>query len=251
MIRAAYLRVYSPTRFGEIRSVASSPWRRDVVKADGHFMWAESDVDDVFKVEWKGQTLTCPRNGRLRMLEGIVAFSNSHPGASLLPAAEVQRAADELARMKAGKPRAKSHILTSPWQVPLRWFSAFDPDDRELYDVGSDVSLRYRTDLELAVDRVTRAVEIIDRAGFDDGIVEMVEDLERWLKGFPDGSMLELDYASVAQQFSAVELAFDESVGQIRESLQALSDLDYETAGEKYAAVAAHWVQVQAPAHLN
>jgi len=251
MISASYLRVYSPADRAEARSAASNQWRRNVVRADGHFMWAESDDDDAFKVEWNGSTLVCPRNGRLRMLEGIVAFGNVHPGAALLPAIAVQRASDELVAIKAGAPRARSHILTSPWQVPLRWFSAFDAEDRELYDVGSDVSLRYRTDLEAAAERVSDAVEIIDRAGFDDSLVEVVEDLERWLRGFPEGSMLELDYASVASQFTAVELAFDESVAQIRESLDALDQLDFELAGEKYAEVAARWVHAQALAYVN
>jgi hypothetical protein len=103
----------------------------------------------------------------------------------------------------------------------------------------------------VAVDRVSWAVEVIDRAGFDDSLIEVIEDLERWLKGFPEGSMLELDYASVAQQFTAVELAFDESAAQIRASLDALDDLNFERAGEKYAEVAARWVHAQALAYVN
>jgi len=251
MIPAAYLRVYSPSQHAAARLTASSPWRRDVVRADGHFMWAESDVDDVFKAEWRGRSLVCPRQGRLRMLEGILAFSNAHPGASLLPQNAVQRAADELADIKAGRPRARSHILTSPWHVPLRWFAAFEPDDRDLYDVGSDVSVRYRTDLGDAIEKVSDAVDVIDRAGFDDNVVEQVEDLERWLNDFPEDSMLELDYSSVAELFSAVELAFDDSVAQVRESLAALGQLDYETAGEKYAAVASRWARAQSLTYVN
>jgi len=249
MIRAAYLRIYSPTRHAEARSPAAGPWGRNVVRADGHFMWAEPDTDDVFTVEWKGERLVCPRNGRLRMLEGILAFSNSNPGASLLPAAAVQRAADELAWRKSGS--EKSHILTSPWHVPLRWFAAFDPEQRDIYDVGAEVSVRYRTDLVDAVERVSRAVNVIDSAGFDSSIVEQVEDLERWLRDFPEGSMLELDYATVSELFSGVELAFDDSVQQVRESLDALDELDYETAGERYAAVASRWAYAQALSYVN
>ena len=81
--------------------------------------------------------------------------------------------------------------------------------------------------------------------------VEQVEDLERWLKDFPAGSMLELDYSSVAELFSAVELTFDESVAQVRESLEALDDLDYEVAGERYAAVASRWAHAQALSYVN
>lgn len=185
------------------------------------------------------------------MLEGILAFSNAHPGASLLPATAVKRAADELKQIKSGGATVRSHILTSPWHVPLRWFSAFDPRQRELYDVGDEVSVRYRTDLEDAVARVSRAVGIIDRAGFDSSIVEQIEDLENWLREFPDGSMLELDYATVAELFSGVELAFDDSVQQVQESLDALDELDYETAGERYAAVASRWAYAQALSYVN
>lgn len=251
MIPAAYLRVYSPSRHAKARLTAASPWRRDVVRADGYFMWAESDADDVFKVEWGGRTLVCPRHGRLRMLEGILAFSSSHPGASLLPPSAVQRAADELANMKSGRGEARSHILTSPWHVPLRWFAAFAPEEREIYDVGADVSVRYRTEIETAVGRVSRAVAIIDRAGFDDSIVEQVEDLERWLKNFPTESMVELDYGAVAELFSAVELAFDDSVAHVHDSLNALEELDYEMAGERYAAVASRWAHAQALGYVN
>ena len=251
MIRAAYLRVYSPSQHAEAQLTATSAWRRDVVRADGHFVWAESDTEDAFKVEWNGQTLICPRHGRLRMLEGIVAFSNAHPGASLLPAAAVQQAADELANLKSGRSKARSHILTSPWHVPVRWFSAFDPTEHELYDFGSEVSVRYRTDIDVAAERVGRAGGIIERAGFDTSFVEQIEDLERWLKGFPDGSMLELDYASVAELFSAIDLAFDDSVAQIQQSLDALAEMDYETAGERYAAVASRWAHAQTLTYVN
>lgn len=251
MIPAAYLRVYSPSQRAEAQLTAPSSWRRDVVRADGHFVWAESDVDDAFKAEWNGVTLLCPRTGRLRMLEGILAFNNAHPGGSLLPQTAVQRASDELAVLKSHNSPTRSHILTSSWHVPPRWFAAFDPEDRDLYNVGDDVSMRYRTDLALAIERISRAVDVIDQAGFDDSIVEQVEDLERWLKDFPEGSMLELDYSSVAELFSAVDLAFDDSVAQVRDSLDALENLDYEVAGEKYAAVASRWARAQSLSYVN
>lgn len=251
MIPAAYLRVYSPSRRAGAQLTAPNTGRRYVVRADGHFVWAESDIDDAFKVEWNGETLVCPRTGRLRMLEGIVAFNNAHPGASLLPQNAVQRAADELAIIKAHNAPVRSHILTSSWHVPPRWFAAFDPEDRDLYDVDDEVSMRYRTDLSLAIERVSRAVDVIDQAGFDQSIVEQVEDLERWLNEFPDGSMLELDYSTVAELFSAVDLAFDDSVAQVRDSLDALENLDYEVAGEKYTAVASRWARAQSLSYVN
>ena len=251
MIRAAYLRVYSPSQHAEAQLEATSPWRRDVVRADGNFVWAESEAEDAFKVEWNGQTLICPRHGRLRMLEGILAFSNVHPGAALLPPAAVQEASNELASLKSGRRKPRSYILTSPWHVPVRWFAAFDPDEHELYDYGSDVSVRYRTDLAAAADRVTRAAAIIDRAGFDSSFVEQIEDLERWIKGFPKGSMVELDYGSVAGLFSSMDLAFDDSVAQIQQSLDALEELDYSEAGERYAVVASRWAHAQTLSYVN
>jgi len=251
MIPAAYLRVYSPNARSGTLPTASGWLRRDVVRADGHFVWAEPDADDVFKVEWRGRSLTCPRNGRLRMLEGILAFSNAHPGGALLPQAAVERASAELAGLKAGRAGPRSHILTSPWHVPVRWFSAFTQDEQELYDLGDDVSVRYRTPLDDGIARVSRAVGIIDRAGFDSSFVEQVESLELWLKGFPDGSMLELDYSSVAELFTAVDLAFDDSAAQIQASLAALDELDYSAAGERYATVAARWAHAQTLTYVN
>jgi len=113
------------------------------------------------------------------------------------------------------------------------------------------VSLRYRADLQTAAERVDRSTDILDRAGFDDSIIEQVRDLHRWLADFPQASMVELDYSSVSELFSAAELAFDDSAAQVRSSLEALDELDYETAGELYSAVAGRWAPVQALTYVN
>ena len=226
-------------------------WPRNVVRSDGNFVWSEPERDDVFRVEWEGRELTCPRSTRLRMLEGIVAFANSQSGPSLLPTSATDRAAKELARLRSSRRPARSQILTSAWHVPLRWFAGFVSEERELYDFGDEVSIRYRTDYHAAIERVARAATVIDNAGFDESVVEQILEFHKWLEGFPRSSMVELDYSSVAQLFGAVDLAFDESADLVQQSIDALDELDYELAGERYAEVAGRWAAAQSLSYVN
>jgi hypothetical protein len=251
MIRTAYLRAYT-LRDG------TSEWRPHsshrlsaIVRADDRFVWQESTADDAFTVEWQGRSYVCPRFPRLRMLEGVLAFNQTFPGEALVPSDAVREAAHELARLRSNLPRARSHILSSPWHVPLRWFAAFDPDDRAVYDAPFGLSIRYRTELGAAVDRIERAVRILEDAGFDDHLISQVQDLERWLGGFESDALLELDYATIAALFGDADLVLDESAAEVGSSLAALAAGDFEQAGTFYAAVAARWAPVQALAYVN
>jgi len=251
VIRTAYLRIYLPAeRVGPWPSHTPSA-RARVVRASDHFVWDEPLGDDAFTVEWRGRRYLCPRFPRLRMLEGLLAFSNAFPGLPLVPEGLVDAYAAELAELKSSSPDARSYILSSPWHVPVRWFAAFHPDDREVYESGHGPSIRYRTAVGDAVDRVLWASAVLRRAGFADPVVEQVRGLERWLAEFSVDAMVELDYAGVAAWFDADELAFDESAAEVRKSLEALERGDYEEAGEFYTTVAARWAPAQAVAFSN
>jgi hypothetical protein len=184
------------------------------------------------------------------MLEGLLAFTTAFPNMPLLRDREISRYADELARLKS-EPGVRSYILSSPWHVPLRWFAAFRPAAREVYASGHGPAIRYRTTIAEAVDRVAWAVTVLDDAGFADGVVEQVRDLENWLREFSVDAMLELDYAGVASLFPESELVLDESATEVRKSLEALERGDYEEAGEFYMSVAARWAPVQALTFSN
>ena len=159
--------------------------------------------------------------------------------------------ADELAEIRDRSPRARAYILASPWHVPLRWFAAFRSSDREIYDLRDGISIRYRTSIGDAVDRVGWAARVLDDAGFSDPVVEQVRDLEQWIAEFPADAMIELDYATVAELFSDGEVTFDESAVEVRTSLEALERGEMDEAGEAYMSVAARWAQRQALTFSN
>jgi hypothetical protein len=251
MIEAAYLRVYVPSdRIARYpRHIA--PIQRSIIDASDHFVWGEPSTDDAFRIEVDGRAYLCPRSPRLRMLEGVLAFSNAYPTSRIVPERVVRHAANELEQLRADLPDSRSHILTSPWHVPLRWFIPFTPDQRELYEGLGGASIRYRTALGPGRARVHRATVTLDEAGFDPSVVSQVEDLQRWLDEFTSDALLELDYAGVASLFNPADLAFDDSAEEIDASLDALAELDYETAGRHYAEVAARWAHAQAVTYVN
>ncbi len=255
MIRASYLRVYLPEQ-------EAGAWDPHVDVAATRMLtvgeigvWRESLRNDAYVAEWAGHRWVCPRYPRLRMLEGLLAFRNAYPGVAgtaLAPERVVRSAAAELEGLYRLRPQARSHILTSSWHVPLRWFAAFDPGDREFVTRrGGSNTVRYRTALADAIARLEDAAEVLDDAGFDDSIVEPVQDLREWLSEFPADAMLELDYGSVASSFSDGELALDETAAEIAASLEALRDGDFELASEHYAAAASRWASAQALTFSN
>lgn len=251
MIPAAYLRVYLPeVHAGSWPTHVTGP-TRPIIRAGQNFVWGESGNEDAFMTEWSGRRYVCPRHPRLRMLEGALAFSHANPGSMLLSRPAVAYIAAELESLRSTVPDARSHILTSPWHVPLRWFTPFRSEDREMYDGPDGHSILYRTTVDEALPRVKRAVSIVEAAGFDEGIVDQIRDLERWLQDFTLAALLELDYARVASLFSGADLALDDSAELVNASLDALHELDYERAGRAYGRVAERWARAQALTYVN
>lgn len=249
MISTAYLRVFvtGDTDTAELHDEALSDDR--VMRSDGRFLWNESLREDAFVTAWNGATYLCPRNTRLRMVEGVLAFSGTYPKIPLVSEVERELFKQELASLRSADRR--SHILASPWHVPLRWFGAFSPSEREIYERRDGLGIRYRTGLGEAVDRVGWAVRVLDGAGFPAPVVEQVRDLERWLAEFPAGSMLELDYATVADHFADADLTFDESAEDVRQSLEALESGDGEASRTAYGRVSNRWAGRQALTFAN
>ena len=251
MIPAAYLRIYLP-------ETQAAPWpahitgpTRPVIRASENFVWGEPRSEDAFVAEWNGGRFMCPRHPRLRMLEGALAFSHANPGSMLLSGSTIEHIAAELESLRSEVPGARSHILTSPWHVPLRWFAAFDPEEREMYNSPDGHSVRFRTAVGDALPRVKRAVSTVEGAGFDKRIIDQVKALERWLAAFTPAALLELDYGRVASLFSGADLALDDSAELVNESLDALREADYERAGRAYSRVAERWARAQALTYVN
>jgi len=253
VIRTAFLRVYRPERSLPGQIVFEHPPMTQV--AAGSFgLITESMQDDALLAEWQGSRFLCPRFPRLRVLEGLLAFHNAYSdigGDVIVPERVAVMAADELARLHDRQPSAQSHILTATWHVPLRWFVAFDATERELISRPDGTSIRYRTSLVQATDRVASALDILRGAGFDDLVTEELDELRNWLDDFPATSMVEIDYGTVAGLFEDATLVFDETAGDVHASLDALDVGDLKTAGERYGDVVTRWAPLMAVAHSN
>jgi hypothetical protein len=249
MISTSYLRVYVEHDGIEPESRAARHSPHSAIHSDGRFMWSESLREDAFRTTWNGIDFVCPRNAWLRMIEGALAFTATYPRIALIDEDEREAFKRELAELRGANRR--SHILTSPWHVPLRWFGAFSPSDREIYDRPDGLGIRYRTNLGDAIDRVGWAIRVLNGAGFAEPVIDQVRDLERWLAEFPAGSMLELDYDTVAAHFSDGDLTFDESAADVRESLEALERGDGVASRTAYARVASRWAGRQALTFAN
>lgn len=253
MIAVAYLRVYLPEeRVEPLPEHRSRPTGR--ISLSDYGLWEEPLADDAFAAVWRGRRFVCPRYPRLRMLEGLLAFHNAYPdmvATTLVPEAVVRRAADELQRLYDERPGARSHILTSAWHVPLRWFAAFEPSQREVIDTRGGSSIRYRTMRRSASRRLDHAVSVLDQAGFDDSVVDPVRHLTHWLNEFPPDAMVELDYGSVAGLFSDGDLALDETAADVAASIDALASGDFDEAGDYYSSAALRWSGAQARLYAN
>jgi hypothetical protein len=257
MTIAAYLRVYVPASRSDgpvLPHVEEPTGAPRVLRAGEYGLSAESARDDAFVIDRDGTRYVCPRNPRLRMLEGLLAFRHAYGDSltsALVPEEVADRAADEIDRIHDRFPGVKSHILTSPFAIPLRWFSVFDQNERIVSDANGAMTVRYRTELSEGLLRLRRAAQIIEGAGFDDTVIEQVGDLVRWLEEFPRDAIVELDYGGVASLFDEADLVLDESAADIAASLDALEREDYEAAGEHYGTAAARWAHAHALSYAN
>lgn len=246
MIKTAYLRTYMPaTRVGALPPAREVMGEQRVMH-DGTFIWTESTTDDALFTVWQGEQYACPRNTRIRMIEGALAFTRTYPALPVVTEIERLDLVAELSELRNATPISRSYILSSPWHVPLRWFSAFAPSERELYETTEGPSIRYRTSIGEAVDRVHWSATVLATAGFPEQVVERVIDLERWLVEYSAESMVELDYGQVARVFSEADIVLDESVEDVRNSLLALERADGEASQRHYEQVASRWFSAQA-----
>jgi hypothetical protein len=245
MIKTAYLRTYMPAD-----RVGSLPPARDAtagegLKHDGTFMWTESMTEDAIFTVWQHEQYACPRSTRLRMIEGILAFTRTYPSMRVVSDDQRLELISELAELRVASTISRGYILSSPWHVPLRWFSAFAATERELYETEIGPSIRYRTSIGEAIDRVHWGATVLASSGFPEQVVERVNDVERWLMEYSADSMVELDYSDVARLFSDADLVLDESVENVRNSLLALERGDGETSQREYETVASRWFMAQ------
>jgi hypothetical protein len=254
VIKTAQLRVYQP--MGPSTEVVIEPALSvKVPPRQGRFgIEGESMQDDGLVTEWRGKQYVCPRTPTLRMLEGVLAVRRAYGqmgGGAIVPEEVARDARRELDALQDAHPEYRSHILTSAWHVPMRWFVPFHPSAKELVRIDGYLTIRYRTALPAALERLDRAVEILSRSEIPDTMVTEIDELVSWLEPFGPTTMVELDYGDVGLLFSAADLALDDSVAVVWNALEALADDEWELAGDHYGQLVYRWTAAMAVSYSS
>ncbi len=218
--------------------------------------------EHAFVTEVDGVTLLCPWRTRIRACEAIGDFRDPLPEelADMFVARAVAEVAeDELEQWRIENPDLHTHILSTTWQVPLRWFVLVEADEREV-SLGTPAagttrvsgrSLVYRTAMSRARRRTARALAVLRRT-VDEGMVTAgVEDLGRWLEEFHPRSLVELDYGGLVHLLDDAELKQDESARDIAEALTALGAGEPVKAAGAYSRVTARMKALQGVESAN
>ena len=146
-----------------------------------------------------------------------------------------------------------SHILTSTWNIPPRWFALFSPDER-LRGVNEDGHFTImRTAIANAKSRCTFTHQAVLGA-FGEGAVEgEVAELLDWLEIFDPKSIVELDYGGLATYLNKqliesgeVGLDADTSIEDVTSSIAGLASGDGALAGRGYERLVSRWRRVSA-----
>ena len=216
-----------------------------------------------------GITLICPWRTRLRSWEALLDFRSELPDEiadAFAPRAVAEAAEEELDLWMREHPERRAHVLSSNWQVPLRWFVLVDAEERSVsrgtphpspgaLPSGAPANaappstgrwLVYRTAMSQARRRLARALAVL-RTALDDGTVTAgVEDLGRWLEEFHPLSLVELDYGGLVHLLDDAALSQDESARDVALALAALGEGRGEQAAAAYARATARMKALQA-----
>jgi hypothetical protein len=229
----------------------------------------ESELAFVRQVD--GVTYVCPWATRLRSWQALDELRSSLPVALLdtvLPPVARAAAVAEKEHWQAGHPDARPWILTSRWEVPLRWFLPFGAEDRRFVPGSAEgrpvpAALFYLTPMAQARRRVARAYRALREregqggllpgrgpvrrpAGRGGPLVQEVEQIGRWLEEFHPRSLVELDYGGLVHLLGPERLAAEDSVAEVESGLLALRSGDEAGAARAYESVTARWRQVLA-----
>jgi hypothetical protein len=146
-----------------------------------------------------------------------------------------------------------SHILTSTWSIPPRWFALFQPDERLRGENEDGAFTILRTSINNAKTRARFTHEAVLSA-FGSGPVEgEIAELISWLEIFDNSSIVELDYGGLATyldnlliQNGEPGLSADTSIEDVNTSIAGLASGDGELAGRGYERLVSRWRKVAA-----
>nr|WP_246213474.1 hypothetical protein [Kitasatospora viridis] len=208
-------------------------------------------------------TYVCPWATRLRNWQALEELRDSLPVALLdtvLPRRAREEALAAQERWRSAHPDARPWILTSRWEVPVRWFLPFGAEDRRYRPAGGPgdgaraeepAALFYLTSMAQARRRVARSYRVLRERVRDAALTGGAEEVGRWLEEFHPRSLVELDYGGLVHVIGERALAADHSAGELADGLAALREGDAEAAAEAYETVTERWRQVQALRSAN
>jgi hypothetical protein len=151
-----------------------------------------------------------------------------------------------------------SHILTSTWSIPPRWFALFTPDER-LRGIDKDGYFTIlRTSVSNAKTRCNFTHQTVLRA-FGEGAVEgEIAELLTWLQVFDSKSIVELDYGGLSTylnkqliEVGEIGLDADTSVEDVTTSVAGLASGDGALAGRGYERLVSRWRRVSSLESAN
>ena len=146
-----------------------------------------------------------------------------------------------------------SHIVTSTWSIPPRWFALFSPADRLRGNNKDGAFTILRTTIASAKQRATFTHQsVLDAFGV--GAIESeISDLIKWLEIFDAKSIVELDYGGLATYLNnllllngEVGLDADTSVEDVASSIAGLASGDGALASRGYERLVSRWRKVAA-----
>ncbi|MCW2607624.1 MAG: hypothetical protein JWO60_2317 [Frankiales bacterium] len=229
------------------RTAPDGEERAEVLRAlSGRAAALPDELGEAFVTDVDGVTLVCPWRTRVRAAEALLAWrSTLHEdlAEAFVPRAVADAALDELHDWLEAHQDLHTHVLSSTWSVPLRWFVLVDAEERSLAlgegALRTGRALVYRTAMSRARRRTARALAVLRRALGDDGVVAQLEELGRWLEEFHPRALVELDYGGLVHLQDDDTLQQDASAADVAEAVAALAEGDAERAGEAYGRVAA------------
>lgn len=234
------------------QAVSASRGPSTLVLSRAHGLSGTDPGERAEVIRYDDRQYACPYRTRLRLLASLVAFRRTIPGevaGAFMPDGEAERAIRELEALRAEHPDWRSHILTSTWEVPTRWFVLFEDHER-LFD-GHAPSLRYRTTMAAARMRTERALESAKQAMVGPGVAALVSELSSWLELFDDDSVVELDYGRLAELIPLGDLEDDHSAADLQAAVEALGEGDVLTATTAYMRAAERWAPLSAMERTN
>ena len=209
-------------------------------------------TDGVHLLEIDGKRYIAPWSTTTRCWAALDDFKSSLPS-SLIPFFIPQKLEESIKLSSEIIEDKVSHIITSTWSIPPRWFALFSPEDRLRGNNKDGAFTILRTTIVNAKQRATFTHQSVLDA-FGTGPIESeIRDLIKWLEIFDTKSIVELDYGGLATYLNSLlvlngesGLDADTSIEDVASSIAGLASGDGALASRGYERLVSRWRKVAA-----